>query len=321
MAEPSDLLSDSKIRAPFWRRHWAALLGGFVVLVALYYPIGMLMVHQIDDDTGYQAAAADLPPNGSRAVAIARALIDREVNQHHWVANDPFFYPGSALDNMPNFQQGMIAGLGRFAFELTDQIGRTRGSSQTDPDLQEAAGALQFSGTKWVFDFSTSLMPSATSQSQYRKAIHGLDSYNKRLSLGQAVFERRSDNLQATLDRIALDLGSASAALDHHISESSGRWIDFQADDVFYYVKGQTYAYFMVMRELQQDFAGVIKERELGAAWQQMLDSLRDAASLDPLFVMNSRPDGTLQNHLAVQGFYLLRARTQMREITNILLK
>ena len=38
--------------------------------------------------------------------------------------------------------------------------------------------------------------------------------------------------------------------------------------------------------------------------------------------IVNGKPDGQLQpNHLAVQGFYLLRARTQLREISNILLK
>ena len=37
---------------------------------------------------------------------------------------------------------------------------------------------------------------------------------------------------------------------------------------------------------------------------------------------MNGRPDGMcVPNHLAVEGFYLMRARTQLREITNILAK
>jgi len=94
---------------------------------------------------------------GSRAVAMAAALIERETDQHRWVANDPFFLPSAALDNMPNFQQGMIAAIGRFAFELTDQIGRTHGSSQTDKDLQRASGQLQYPGDIWVFDWSTSI--------------------------------------------------------------------------------------------------------------------------------------------------------------------
>eukprot|EP01034_Spumella_vulgaris_P004887 gene4887-6236_t len=46
------------------------------------------------------------------------------------------------------------------------------------------------------------------------------------------------------------------------------------------------------------------------------------AAQLDPWVVWNGYPDALLfPNHLLAQGFYLLRARTQLREITNILLK
>ena len=293
-----------------------------VAALLLYYPIGMIWVHQIDDDVDFVAPTSDIGAGASAVVAMAAALIDREVNQHRWVANDPFFEPPNLLDNMPNYQQGIIGALARFAFELTDQIGRTRGSSQTDPQLQEAAGLLQYSGTKWIFDFSTSIAPTATSEAQYRKARRALIDYNQRLSLGEAVFERRADNLLATLDRMALDLGSSSAVLDRRIAEHAGAIIDFQADDLFYGVKGQVYGYYMLVRELGHDFDKVIRERQLDAAWSQLLDSMRQVVELDPWVVVNGAPDGQfLPNHLAAQGFYLLRARTQLREITNILLK
>ena len=52
------------------------------------------------------------------------------------------------------------------------------------------------------------------------------------------------------------------------------------------------------------------------------VDTFRTAAQLDPWVVWNGYPDGFLiPNHLAAQGFYLLRARTQLREISSILLK
>src|SRR3546814_8964274 len=73
---------------------------------------------------------------------------------------------------------------------------------------------------------------------------------------------------------------------------------------------------------LGEDFAPVIEERQLTAAWTQMLESLRQAAVLDPLVVVNGDPDGLyFPSHLAVQGFYLLRSRTQLREISAILLR
>ncbi len=301
------------------RRWGIPVLVVIAAIVLLYYPVGMLIIHRIGDDTSYQLPANAVPPGGSRAVAMAAALINREVNENHWVANDPFFLPGSMLDNMPHFQLGVIAALGRFSFELTDQLGRTRGSSQTDPDLQEASGLLQYSGTKWVFDFSTSMMPTAAAEQQYRKALASLLTYNRRLSEGKAVFEKRSDNLMAVLDRIALDLGSASAALDQRIRDHSGVW-DTEADDLFYTIKGKAYGYFLLLRELRADFDSLPREAEIGPAFAQMLQSLQEAASLHPLIVINAAPDSTLlPSHLSGLGFFILRAHTQMREINGIL--
>ena len=305
------------------RLRTAGGIGAALLVAALfYYPVGMLITHEIDDDAAYQAPATLLPDGGSRAVAMAAALILREIDEHRWVANDPFFLPPAALDNMPNFQQGLISALARFAFELTDQIGRTRGTSQTDKDLQEASGQLQYAGNVWVFDISTSLAPTTTSEARYRKAARSLQSYNQRLADGKAVFEKRADNLLATLDRFALDMGASSANLDRHITEHAGDPIDTRADDVFYGIKGQSYAYYLIIRELGLDFAHVLSERELTNAWAKMLESLRITAELSPMVVINGSPDSQLlPSHLAAQGFYLLRARTKLREITNILLK
>jgi hypothetical protein len=303
-----------------WRRLTLVGLVALLVAVLIYYPVGMLVVHKIDADPSF--GPGEVAAGGSRAVAAAAALIDREVDKNGWTANDPFFLPGSLLDNMPNYQQGIISALARFAFELTDQIGRARGSSQADADLQEAAGQLQMPGNKWVWDPSTSLGLTATSEQQYRKAMRALLAYNQRLIAGTATFERRADNLLATLDRIAADLGSASAALEQRIEEHSGDFIDFKADDLFYNTKGRLYGYAVILRELGQDFDKVIADKDLKQVWKQLVDNLFVAAELQPWWVVNGRPDSQLwPSHLASQGFFLLRARTQMREVTNVLLK
>ena len=300
-----------------WGKRAGLTLVGFLLL---YYPLGMMWRHTINDDLEFTVAA--ISPGQSQAVAVTAALIDREVNQAGWVANNPFFMPSAPLDNMPNYQMGLIEALARFSVELKDQIGRTRGSSQADTDLQEAAGLLQYSGTRWVWDFSVSLWPTASSEAQYRKAREALLAYNARLAQGDAVFERRNDNLMATLDRIALDIGSSSAVLDQHLSARAVRLIDREVDDVFYGVKGKMYGYTLILKALRNDFAEVIKERALEGAYEQMLVSFAQAAALDPWVIINGAPDSQiLPSHLASQGFYLLRARTQLREVTNILLK
>jgi hypothetical protein len=296
-------------------------LGVVVALLLLYYPLGMIWVHRIDADPGFSPPADALAPGKSRSVAMAQALVDREVNRHRWTANDPFFLPAAALDNMPNFQQGIVAAVSRFTIELTDQISRTRGSSEVDPDLDKALGLLKYPGTVWVFDFGTSWAPTAPSESQYRAAVRSLASYNERLAEGNAMFERRADNLLATLDRVAADIGSSSAAIDRQIREHGGVF-DLHADDLFYSVKGRLYAYYLILGALAVDFDDIIKERDLGPAWARMLASFRASIELEPWVILNNTPDAQfLPSHLSAQGFYLLRARTQLREITNILLK
>jgi hypothetical protein len=301
---------------------WIKIGGlGLLAVLVVYYVGGMIWLHRIDDDPNF-GLGSSAPEGGSRSVAVAADLIDREINAHRWVANDPWFMPGALLDNMPNYQMGIVAALSRFAVELGDQLARTRGSSQIDPDLDAAAGLLKYPGTIWLVDPQTWFKPTASSESQYRRAMRALRNYNARLAQGQAVFETRSDNLQATLERIAVDLGSSSAAIDRAVTEDSGFWPDFSADDLFYANKGRLYAYYLLLRELEVDFANVIRERDLGAAWTQMLDTFREAATLQPWIVVNGDPASQfLPSHLAAQGFFLLRARTQLKEIINILLK
>jgi len=322
--------TDGTVGRPSGPRSWMPALEGvwlrraaiaLAVFLLLYYPLGAFMTHKVDDNASFEIQGEFLPGQ-SRAVAITADLIDREVNENGWVANNPFFMPASILDNMPNFQKGVIAALARFSFELTDQLGRTRGSSEADADLQSAAGLLQYPGDVWVWDPTTSLAPTATSEAQYRRAMRALRNYNSRLAAGDATFQKRADNLLATLDRIALDLGSTSAVLDRHVVEESGFPIDTSADDLFYFTKGQVYGYYMILRELRRDFDTLIVEKELTEPWDELMASMRQTIDLRPWVVIDGAPDAQFfASHLASQGFYLLRARTQMREITNILLK
>lgn len=304
-----------------WRRALKWFGAIILFLAVVYYPVGAFIVHEIDDDPNF--GPGDVAPGASRAIAMAAALVDREVNQHEWPANDPWFLPGAILDNMPNYQIGIITALRRFAQEMTDQVSRVRGLTVSDNDLEAARSALNFRPDIWVVDFRTSAFGiTSSSERMYRTARESLLNYNRRLASGQAVFERRADNLQITLDRIAKDLGSASAKLEAQVEAGSGSFIDFEADNVFYETKGELYAYSLVLRELGIDFENVIKERNLTSAWAQMLESLQKAARLEPWVVVNGAPDSAVfPSHLSGQGLLLLRARTQLGEISDILLK
>lgn len=285
--------------------------------VTLWFGLGGLLMHRLDDDTDFRPPT---PPAGaSHVIAMSVALIEREVLQHEWSANDPWFMPDGLLDNGPNFQRGIIAAIGRFSFEMVDQLGRTRGSSLADPDLERAAGFLQFPPDVWHFDLSKSWLPAAPSEAQYLAGARAHASYNTRLAQGQAVFDRRADSLAETVARIAADLGSQSAMIDAHLSRESGWILNRNADDIYYQTKGRLYAYYLLLRELGRDFERVIVERNLVTIWSQALDSLREAASLRPFVVLDGAPEGSIfANHLAMQGFQLLRALVKLNEVVKV---
>ncbi len=144
--------------------------------------------------------------------------------------------------------------------------------------------------------------------------------YNERLAQGQAVFERRADNLLATLDRISDDIGSASAAITLEVDQGATNFLDFNADNLFYSVKGKLYAYYLILRELGHDYSNIIQERSLQASWDELMTSARLGATLHPWIISNGPLDSqAVPNHLAAEGFLLLRMRTKLEEIIDIL--
>lgn len=303
------------VSASTWRKVAVAL----PLLFVFYILVGMVWVNRIDDSLNVPLGPAH---SGSSTVSAMVELVKRETETHNWTPNDPFFLPGWWLDNTPNFQKGIMGALSRFSFELRDQLGRRRGSSSIDTNLEKAASNLSIEPERWVMDFSTSWLPTRPSDQYYREAIGQLETYNREVATGQSVYDVRSDNLLATLDRIALDLGASSAALDRFIGDEAGGFLpDRGADDLFYQVKGQVYAYTVLLNAIREDFAAVIENREIAALYDELLKSMTAAATLDPWVVSNGAVDGVIANHLSMQGFYLLRARTQLKEVSNILLK
>lgn len=307
----------SRADGPFLRRWLKRAAIAIAVLLPLWYLVGGLVYQRINDDLDYRANVVDLEPGKSRAVATASALVAREIER--WSPNEQFWSPAITLDNMPNFQLGMVEAVSRFAIEMVDQLGRQRGSSASDADLEKAAGFLRYDGRAWVMD---GWRVTASAEAQYSRAIKALDRYNDRLAAGEAVYDKRADNLIALLDRIAADMGASSAGLDNRALQSNAGWFDFGADETLYNVKGKMYAYYMLLRDLGIDFEEVLASKQVDDIYARMLGNMRRAAGMDPLIVSNGAQDGFMMpSHLSALGFYLLRARVQMREVTDTLAK
>jgi uncharacterized protein DUF2333 len=272
-----------------------------VLALAVVYPALAWWHSTIDDDPGFTARLAK--PSMSHVVANTAALINREVHKHGWTANAPWFSPNALLDDMPNYQTGIIEALATVVHGLNDR--------HADQDLQGATDLLHYRPDAWLWN---------SSGSQYRMAARNLRDYNKQLGAGQTAFDRSAGALQVLLDRIVSDLDASAQRIGTHLDTASGWPFDSVSDDVFYNAKGRLYAYEIVLDGAGADFGPVIAQRGLTGQWSAMMASLRSGAGMRPWMVMNGAPGASLFGcTLCGEGFYLLRARDEMRAIRDTL--
>ncbi|MBI5164431.1 MAG: DUF2333 family protein [Magnetospirillum sp.] len=290
----------SRLRRPPW---WLVAMVAVLLALPSWYLIGALVRHSVDDDLAFEPGRVE--PGQSRALALAEALIHREVDVHKWVANDPFFQPSFILDNMPNFQMGVLGAVARVTEAIADR----------DPELARAAGLLKYPGWIWKLDPRASWAPTASAEKQYRNAGRAFARINQRMAAGETVLPRDAATLAAVLGALSADLATTVAEIEAHAIDDEASAFDGQADDVFYAAKGRAYGYALLLRELGWDFSGLISRRDLSVRWRRMLDAVAAVARLDPLLVMNGAPDGLLPNHLAAQGFEIDRARRLLDEV------
>ncbi|ESY13691.1 DUF2333 family protein [Mesorhizobium sp. C386A] len=266
---------------------------------------------------------------GNSGIAqVAADLTDFNVNQNAWISSMILYKLGlfgidwdntPFMDNKASFQRGINQAVRRTATELADNLGRVRTTSQIDGDLQDARGNLQFDEETWYFGINP-FGPKTPTPSYYRDAVTKLRSFNARLGSCQATFDARADNLKQYIDRISSDIGSTSAILKERAENHNNGWFDFRADDRFWFAYGQLYAYYGLMKGAQADFEDVIKEKHLSNLWDTMDAQFVSALRIQPFIIANGREDGWIMpTHLTTMGFYVLRVRSNMVEISNVL--
>ena len=253
-------------------------------------------------------------------------LVDFNVNRNAWIPsmlvsklglfsvpwrNTPFF------DNKAAFQLGINQVMRRTTTELVDTLGRARGTSRIDQNLQDARTALAWDEDAWYIGLRG---PTRPTPSVYREAIQKLRAFNASLEQCQATFDARADNLLQFLDRIAGDMGSTSDILRAQIAASDAGWFDPRADDRFWFAYGQLYAYYGILIATRSDFSAIVRERNLTALWETLTVQMRDALNMQPFIISNGNEFSFLfPSHLATMGFNLLRARSQIVEIRSVL--
>jgi hypothetical protein len=264
----------------------------------------------------------------SAIVDVTADLIDYNVNQNAWISSMLLYKLGLFgldwdstpwFDNKASFQRGVNQAIRRTSVELVDSLGRVRGTSGINADLQRARGNIQFDEETWYFG-SDSLLPKTPTPTYYRTAMADLRKFNTSLESCEAIFDGRSDNLIEFLDRIANDIGSTSAIIRERSEFHNGGWFDTRADDRFWFAYGQLYGYYGILSAAGADFDAVIKARGIEPLWTESIKQLASALKIQPAIISNGREDGWIMpTHLATMGFYILRVRSNLVEMRDVL--
>jgi hypothetical protein len=266
--------------------------------------------------------------SNSAIVAVAANLIDFNINENQWVPATLLSKLGlfgidwkytPYFDNKAAFQLGVNQVLRRTSLELVDRLGRVRGTSQVDQNLQDARADLSYDEEAWYWGLSP-FGPQLPAWSKFRSARRNLLAFNERLQECNTTFDARADNLLEFLDRVASDIGSTSDILRDRMEYSNAGWFDPRADDRFWFTYGQLYAYYGILSAARSDFDNVFADRGLSRVWDRTVEQLRAALDIQPFLISNgSESAWIMPSHLATMGFYLLRVRANLVEIRDVL--
>lgn len=303
---------DPRIETHPRRRWWILAVIVLVLAVLLYYPLAAWQASVIDDDLTF---SVESQAGQSRSVAIAAALLHREVDEHGWTPNDPPFMPSGLLDDMPAFQMGIADGVARFI----NALDMTQRQNVPNGELQQAASLLHYPPDVWVVEPSAFWKSVTSSDDQYAAAAKALDAYEKALGQGQANLDRRPEVLVAVLTAMNEQLKEQSGHLASPVTKGGG-WLMRRAAVRYYGAKGRAYADALILRELAQDYAPLLEERKLTEQWKQVQTALERAAKPRPWVVLAGGADSTfVPNHPAVLGFHLMWAREQIKPLIEAL--
>lgn len=267
----------------------------------------------------------------SNIVDATAYQIDFMINKRSWILENPYYKLGffglvswnntPFLDNFASYQRGSLDALARTTIILSDKLARARGTSAKDVDLEDAQGLIKFTPNLWYVNISDNnpwLSPTKSSDF-YNRAIDSLYKYNKRLQDCEAVIDLREDNFAYYLDFIAQDLGNISAKLTSASLRSNAGPFDMTADNEYWEAWGYLESLSVIMAGAKIDFADQIEANNMKKLWDTMEHHLTEALKIQPFIVSNAEESSLFAQHLNVIGFYTLRVRANLTEMSQIL--
>lgn len=299
-----------------WPKVTIAVIASIVIL---YYPLGGLFMEKINRNISYEVPS-DFG-KGSFTLDMMSGLINREVNENIWSPNLPIFFPSYFLDNMPNFQTSIIGANAVVAKEISANL-QCQSKLKEAEYMKNAAELLAYPADVWLFSSDNKLKIAPSSSNQYRKARRRINEFNKSLISEECFWQKTPQNFAMLISKIRKDLTKSSEKLEVQVQENSLSWVDYKADDVFYFAQGKAYAYAMLMKSLGHDYKSIILSKNLYPEWTRAIKALDDAAELKPSVVHNGNLNAQfIANHLIALNYYLVKAENILTNLRGQLLE
>jgi len=272
---------------------------------------------------------------GYTTTASLHTLVHTLLNKPGGFLRNDIAPPGVLMDNMPNWELGVLTQVRDMARALRKDFSRSQTQSREDPDLAIAEPQFNFDAQSWILP---------ASEREYQRGLDKLNSYMKRLSdqNDSAQFYARSDNLTRWLGDVETRLGSLSQRLSASVGKprlntdlagdadasQSTAGVDVvevktpwsQIDDVFYQARGTSWALIHLLRAVEVDFAEVLEKKNATVSLRQIIRELE--ATQDTVwspFILNGSGFGLLANHSLVMANYISRANAAIIDLRRLL--
>ena len=276
------------------------------------------------------------PAVGVTTTATLIHLADTLLSKPGGYLSNDVFPPGLWLDNMPNWEFGVLVQIRDLSRALRKDISRSQSQSAEDPDLIIAEPQFHFDSDSWM-------IPST--EGEYKAGIKALRRYLRRLAdptKPDAQFYARADNLRNWLADVETRLGS----LSNRLSESAGKiqynldlagdkaaqqstpglsvqevrtpWL--KVDDVFYEARGTAWALIHILKAIEIDFAEVLKDKNAQISLRQIIVELESTQDTvwSPM-ILNGSGFGVLANHSLTMASYISRANAAIIDLRSLL--
>lgn len=286
---------------------WKIVLTVVPLFLIFYYGLGSKIVENMDVKTEYKFEKSDKVPLFKTADGMT-FLIRREVDDKMWTPNLPMIFPAYVLDNMPNFQVGIITAVKDIAGTMRYFKNNTETQSK---DIEEAYKLLSYPPNIWIMSRKGKFNLAPSSNSQYRKAGNELRKFMR-----DGIYKPNADDLRLLLKKISSKLQKLTLDSEEYQQENTAKWFDGEEDNLFYNHKGYAFAMWQISKVLCRDYKDIIVNNDLYEDWVRMSASLQKAAEFSPIIIRNGNPDSVFTpNHLLSQNYYLLRAISAAEKI------